>query len=706
MNEEKAKLIKTYILLGLTFILLNVFVFLDSIITKGKIESFNILWNPIYCLLNIYSLDRPIMAFGSNITILFVLFLIARDLDFFGKKKFKQVDYDSHGSARWQNKNEIIENYTEDSHGWYLGSLEKETYTENTRSPLYKRIDEKRNSQIIVIGPPNANKTTGFIMPNIIHLSKLKKKPDQIIIDPKSEILTATAKELEKNNYEIKVLDLINLEYGNKFNPLHHIYEELDVLKISKGIVKSCKSVEDSKVSNNDFWTNAEFNLLGAVIGYIIKTKPKEEWTLEKVQEFLTSDIMKNYELAKETFNGITGAYRVMWNTFLSFATAPETYSNILGSLLTTLSIFSFDKVKNLLSSDDIEFEKIGLSINCKNKKEEMKKIQSNIDVIEKQIADITDSSTKLISNTTSKILDSINTHFKENKLKIEIKNGSESEIFENINKIKTKIKSTDNLEVVEKIEQLLKDSIQQIKEKEKNAKEELLKEREKLKNEISCLKDKNIALFILIKDEDKYLSPITNLAVNTIIRTLYENARKYNDRLPTEVMMLLEEFNNIGKIDEIEQRLGTMRGRRIYPMMIIQSIAQLKDIYQKSWENIMSQCDNLVVLGCNDITTGKEITSRIGKTTIQVQNTSKKEKTFDIEIYNNKNLNESYQGRDLITIDELMRFDLEKLILFQRGSFPATFFKTQYEFWNKEIPSLNQIVKKIEEKEGEKNEK
>ncbi|WP_279739293.1 TraM recognition domain-containing protein, partial [Rothia aeria] len=69
------------------------------------------------------------------------------------------------------------------------------------------------------------------------------------------------------------------------------------------------------------------------------------------------------------------------------------------------------------------------------------------------------------------------------------------------------------------------------------------------------------------------------------------------------------------------------MRGRRIYPMMVWQSLAQMKERYGDAWEDMLSQCDTQIYLGVNDQFTKEYVSKALGKTTIRTQGVSSQHK-------------------------------------------------------------------------------
>lgn len=85
---------------------------------------------------------------------------------------------------------------------------------------------------------------------------------------------------------------------------------------------------------------------------------------------------------------------------------------------------------------------------------------------------------------------------------------------------------------------------------------------------------------------------------------------------------MLLDEFCNIGVIDNFTLKISTIRSRGIVSVVIVQDIPQIMNRYPEGlWEEIIAACDTLIYLGGNDNTTGKYISSLTGEATISIKN-------------------------------------------------------------------------------------
>jgi len=196
----------------------------------------------------------------------------------------------------------------------------------------------------------------------------------------------------------------------------------------------------------------------------------------------------------------------------------------------------------------------------------------------------------------------------------------------------------------------------------------------------IGAKKGRPVALFILMPDKDRTFSPIINSMVTTILNQLYKTAYEYNNTLYSPTFLILEEMANIGRIPNIQVMLGTMRSRRIYPMLIWQSLPQMKNRYKDCWEDILSMCDTHLYLGINDDFTAQYCSRFLGNTTIKIQGVGKS--TGGHLEAARQSESQNYYTRNLMLPDECKRLCQRRLILNQRSFYPSLLYKVQYRYW------------------------
>ena len=112
-----------------------------------------------------------------------------------------------------------------------------------------------------------------------------------IVLDPKGEILRDTGKLLEKKGYEIRVLDLINMEKSFCYNPFVYLKTDNDVQKLVTNLFKS--TTPKGTNSSDPFWDTAASMLLMSLVLYLKYEAPKEEQNFEMVLEMLRKSLLK-----------------------------------------------------------------------------------------------------------------------------------------------------------------------------------------------------------------------------------------------------------------------------------------------------------------------------------------------------------------------------------------------------------------------------
>ena len=179
-----------------------------------------------------------------------------------------------------------------------------------------------------------------------------------VFTDPKGELYDKTAGYLKKNGYEIKVLNLVDPQYSDGYNPLMHISSEIDVDVIANTIVKG-QQTDSGKA--DPYWDDMSEMLLKALIYYLIATRPVEEQNLASCAELVrAANNNGGSNLLTDLINQLPYDHPARMY-YKSIEIAPDkTYSSILSSLQSKLGKFDSKEIAELTSTDTINFEEIG----------------------------------------------------------------------------------------------------------------------------------------------------------------------------------------------------------------------------------------------------------------------------------------------------------------------------------------------------------
>lgn len=146
-----------------------------------------------------------------------------------------------HGSAEWDDP---------DTANKRMADLE---HPENNRI-LSKHVNQALsgsksfpNNNMIVVGAPGTGKSLFVIAPNI-----LKCISSYLFMDPKGELVEKYGNYLQKNGYQIRVLNLKNMESSDRYNPFVYIRTEDDIPRLIMNIFKSVEPPDAQK--GDPFW--------------------------------------------------------------------------------------------------------------------------------------------------------------------------------------------------------------------------------------------------------------------------------------------------------------------------------------------------------------------------------------------------------------------------------------------------------------------
>ena len=179
-------------------------------------------------------------------------------------------------------------------------------------------------------------------------------------------------------------------------------------------------------------------------------------------------------------------------------------------------------------------------------------------------------------------------------------------------------------------------------------------------------------ALFIVTPDSDKSYAFLIGILYEQLMQELYFQAdTKYGGRLPIHVTMYLDEFYNTPLPDSYLNFLSTMRSREISNVIVVQNIAQIKELFKDGWETIPGNADTLVYLGGNEQSSHKYISELLGKSTIDKRSSGE-----TLGKRGSSSRNYDVLGRELMTPDEVRKLDNKKCIVLIRGCDPVIDFK------------------------------
>ena len=438
-------------------------------------------------------------------------------------------DGEEHGSAAWATPASVNAQFAQ---------KDSIPLTQHVRLGLDTH-KHRRSLNVLVIGGSGAAKTRSFVLPNI-----LTANTNYVITDPKSEVLLATGGYLKEQGYDVRVLNLVNLEQSDGYNPFRYLRDEKDVLKLVNNLIQS--TTPKGSHESDPFWTKAETALLQAIILMLFQEAPEYEQNFSMVMRVL------EYAEVREEDEGHVSPLDLLFESIerrkpdsvavrqykVFKLAAGKTAKSILVSTAVRLAPFNLPQIQALTDHDDMDLYTLG---------------------------------------------------------------------------------------------------------------------------------EKKVALYAVIPDNDNTFNFLVSLLYAQAFQALYYSADQiHHGPLPRHVRFVLDEFAAM-PLPGFTRELATMRSRSISASVIIQNMAQIKELYKDSWETIPGNCDTILYLGGNESSTHKYVSEMLGKATIDTKThgqTKGKSGSYST--------NFQMSGRELLTPDEVRKLDNRYALLFIRGASPV----------------------------------
>lgn len=304
----------------------------------------NIVENPFKLVLKKETLKNIIVFNG--------IYILGIGLYISSKKNYRRRE--EHGSAKWGNVKTVNKKYFQQP--WNYNKI----LTQNVAIGLNGK-KHRRNLNTLVCGGSGAGKTRFFGKPNI-----MQANTSFVILDPKGENVRDLGYLLEEQGYEVKVLDLINMEKSHCYNPFVYLKTDNDVQKLVTNLFKATTPKGSS--SNDPFWDTAASMLLLALMFYLKYEAPEDEQNFSMVMELLRAgdvkedddmyisplDILFNRLESKEPDHIAVKYYRDYHSG------SAKTLKSIQITLASRLEKFNLKSMESLTVTDELDLPSLG----------------------------------------------------------------------------------------------------------------------------------------------------------------------------------------------------------------------------------------------------------------------------------------------------------------------------------------------------------
>ena len=261
---------------------------------------------------------------------------------------------EEHGSAIWGEVKGIVKRYRDKSF------TANKLLTKDFRIGFDGKIHQ-RNLNILVVGGSGSGKTRSFAKPNVMQANS-----SMLILDPKGEILQDTGHLLEAQGYEIRVLDLINMERSHCYNPFCYLSSDNDVQRLVTNLFKA--TTPKGSVTQDPFWDTAASMLLLALMFYLLYEAPEDEQNFPMVMEMLRAGEVREgddsyYSILDELFDELRlkDPDHIALKYYRDYRSgSAKTLKSIQVTLASRLEKFNLSSIEALTITDELDLSTLG----------------------------------------------------------------------------------------------------------------------------------------------------------------------------------------------------------------------------------------------------------------------------------------------------------------------------------------------------------
>ena len=413
----------------------------------------------------------------------------------------------------------------------------------------------------LIIGSTGSGKTTTFINPMVQILGETKAGSSMILTDPKGELFQMHSQKLTEKGYKVMVLDLRDPYSSYRWNPLESIFKMyMDYIAQGKGIFKRTDSAGESGLEL--------YNDLESYGDTWFEYKGKAYSNGRELSGVIKLARQRIYDEMYEDLNDLVGVLCP-----IESADDPVWEKGARSIIMATLLAMLEDSENPALGMtiDKFNFFNLNKAIaNSENDFAALKNYFKGRDRLSKSVTlsrQVLSAAESTLSSYMSIAFDKMNIFNDEGICALTSATDIDPDDFAN----------------------------------------------------------QPTALFLKIPDEKDTRHGLAAVFVLCIYKALIKKASSREDlSLPRNVYFILDEFGNMPQIDKFDKMITVGRSRKIWFNMVVQSYAQLGNVYgDKVADIIKSNCGIKMFIGSNDIDTCKEFSELCGNMTVSTSSVS-----------------------------------------------------------------------------------
>lgn len=324
----------------------------DSRKAAEFLESFLIVAdNPFHNYFNEYTVNAVVIAL--------VVYAIAIIMYYTSQRNY--MPGKEYGTAKYANVEQVNKVLKDEDESF------NRILSQNVRMSLNTR-KTKLNNNVLIIGGSGAGKTFYEVKPNLM---QMPRNCSFICTDPKGEILRSCGGMLKQNGYNVKVINLLEMEKSDCYNPFSYIREETDIVKLITNLISN--TTPKGSTPSDPFWEKAESLFLQALFYYVWMEEKPAKRNFETVLKLMgEAEVMEKGKPSRldvrmkflEETSPLGANHPAVKQYNKCMRGAGDTVRSIIISANSRLAYLENKQVLRLLSKDELNLAELGIGVN------------------------------------------------------------------------------------------------------------------------------------------------------------------------------------------------------------------------------------------------------------------------------------------------------------------------------------------------------
>ena len=287
-------------------------------------------------------------------TVLFFLLCYGLGMGIYLSTEHNYRRREEHGSAKWGVPSVINRKYAD------RNRTANKILTQNVAIGLDGR-KHRRNLNILCCGGSGSGKTRFFAKINVMNANT-----SFVCLDPKGELLRDTGNLLKAKGYDIKVIDLINMEKSHCYNPFVYLRNDNDIQRLVTNLFKN--TTPKGSQSQDPFWDQAAQMLLLALVFYLHYEAPPDEQNFPMVMEMIrAAEVREDNEDFQSPLDELFDRLEMRNPEHIALkyyrnyhSGSAKTLKSIQITLVSRLEKFNLDSLASMTQTDEMELWSLG----------------------------------------------------------------------------------------------------------------------------------------------------------------------------------------------------------------------------------------------------------------------------------------------------------------------------------------------------------